>query len=117
MDNLPRVARLRGPRQIAPKDLPDLVTFADVNDPSSVIAVDRNNVQASLGANITWNEIAIEGTDDPITKGIEQKLSWITTYFENNLRLDGSSLTREETLANRLTWWDFEQSRDLKRNK
>lgn len=117
MDDVPRVARLRGPRVISPNDLPDLVTFADIRDPSSVIEVDRNDLQASLGANITWNEVAIEGTDEPITKGIEQKLPWILTYFEKNLRLDESSLTGEETLANRLTWWDFEQSRDLKRNK
>jgi hypothetical protein len=117
MDDVPRVARLRGPRKIAPSYLPDLVTFADVNSPSSVIEVDRNDLQASLGPNVTWNEITIEGTDEPITKGIEQKLPWLLTYFEKNLRLDGSSLTGEETLANRLTWWDFGQSSDLKRNK
>lgn len=117
MDDVPRVARLRGPRKISPNDLPDLVTFADMRDPSSVIEVDRNDLQGSLGPNITWNEVAIENTDEPITRGIERDLPWIPTYFQNNLRLDRSSLTGERTIANRLSWWDFEQSRDLKRNK
>ncbi|WP_439357271.1 hypothetical protein [Bradyrhizobium sp. DASA03007] len=103
MDDVPRLARLRGPRQIASKDLPNLVTFADVNKPSSVIEVDRNDLQASLGADVSWNDITIESTDEPITKGIEQKLPWISTYFQENLRLDGSSLTGKETIANRLT--------------
>jgi hypothetical protein len=117
MDDVPRVARLRGPRKISPNDLPDLVTFADMRDPSSVIEVDRNDLQGSLGPNITWNEVAIESTDEPITRGIERDLPWIPTYFQNNRRLDRSSLTGERTIANRLSWWDFEQSRDLKRNK
>ncbi|WP_092187152.1 hypothetical protein [Bradyrhizobium sp. cf659] len=116
MDDVPRVARLRGPRKISPNDLSDLVTFADMRDPSSVIEVDRNDLQASLGANITWNEVAIEGTDEPITKGIEQELPWIPTYFQKNLRLDGSNLTSEREIANRLSWWDFIQSGELKRS-
>jgi hypothetical protein len=54
MDDVPRIGRMRGPRKIAPNDLPDRVTFADVNDPKSVIEVDRNDLRASLGPNITW---------------------------------------------------------------
>ncbi|MEY9524039.1 hypothetical protein ABIF70_005180 [Bradyrhizobium japonicum] len=116
MDDVPRVARLRGLRKISPNDLPDLVTFADMADPSSVIEVDRNDLQASLGANITWNEVAIESTDEPITRGIDKNLPWIPTYFQNNLRLDRSSLTGKQAIANRLSWWDFIQSSELKRN-
>lgn len=116
MDDVPRVARLRGPRKISPVDLPDLVTFADIADPSSVIEIDRNDLQGSLGANITWNEVAIESTDEPITRSIEHDLPWIPTYFQNNLRLDRSILTGEQTIANRLSWWDFIQSSELKRN-
>lgn len=116
MDDVPRVARLRGPHKISPNDLPDLVTFEDMRDPSSVIEVDRNDLQGSLGSNITWNEVAIESTNEPITRGIEHDLPWIPTYFQNNLRLDRSSLTGEQTIANRLSWWDFVQSSELKRN-
>jgi hypothetical protein len=33
IDRIRRLARLRGPRSLTPDDLPDLVTFADINDP------------------------------------------------------------------------------------
>jgi hypothetical protein len=72
------IARMRGPRAITPNDLPDLVTFADINDPKSVIEVDPSNLQATLGSNVTWNEITIESTDEPITKGIDLKLPWLS---------------------------------------
>ena len=49
MEDVPRLALLRGPQQIAPQDLPDLVTFADVKIPKSVIEVDPNDLQATLG--------------------------------------------------------------------
>jgi hypothetical protein len=32
VDDVPRIARARGPRKITPADLPDLVTFADVSE-------------------------------------------------------------------------------------
>jgi hypothetical protein len=31
-----------------------------------------------LGPNITWNEIALESTDEPITTGIDKKLPWLS---------------------------------------
>jgi hypothetical protein len=115
MDDVPRVARMRGSHTIASDDLPGLVTFADVNDPSTVIEVDPNDLEATLGPNISWNEITLESTNEPITEGIERKLPWIPLYFEQNLRLDGSNLRDAPTLANRLSWWDFDQSSKLTR--
>jgi hypothetical protein len=120
LDYVAQLARARGPHKITPSDLPDLVTFADVNSPATVIEVDPNNLQATLGAGVSWNEIALEGTDEPVTKGIEQKLPWLPEYLEKNLRLDGSKYgiygTNRE-LANILSSFDFDQSSDLKRSK
>lgn len=98
MDDVPRIARMRGPHAITPADLPDLVTFADINDPKSVIEIDPNDLQATLGPNITWNEITLESTDEPITTGIRTKLPWLTEYFQGNLRLDGSQFGTKERL-------------------
>jgi hypothetical protein len=56
LDDVSRLARMR----IASTDLPDLATFAEVYDPKSVIEVDPNNLQATLGPNITCNEITLE---------------------------------------------------------
>ena len=53
VDDVPRVARMRGPHKLTPADLPDLVTFADINDPKSVIEIDPNDLQATLGSNVT----------------------------------------------------------------
>ena len=115
MDEIARVARMRGPRRITPADLPDLVTFADVNDPKSVVEVNPNDLQATLGPNITWNEITLEMTDEPVTKGIELKLPWLPEYFQKNKNLDGYDHHFTRELANILTWSDFDQSGDLKR--
>ena len=106
---------MRGAGKITPNDLPDLVSFTDVNDPKSVIEVDPNDLQATLGPNITWNEITLESTDEPVTTGIVRKLPWLPAYFEKNLRLDGSNHGAMHQLANILSWFDFDQSSDLKR--
>jgi hypothetical protein len=101
---------------LPPADLPDLVTFADINDPKSVIEIDPNDLQATLGSNVTWNEITLESTDEPVSKGIEKKLTWLPAYFERNLRLDGSNYGANRELSNILSWPDFDQSSDLKRS-
>jgi len=106
MDDVRRISRMRGPRKIAPTDLPDLVTFADISDPNSVIEVDPENLQATLGPNITWNEITLEMTDEPITAGIRTKLPWLATYYDK--MLDGSPHHDKKTLANKLNTADFE---------
>ena len=105
MDDLRRVAAKRGSRKLSPDDLPDLVTFADVNDPNSVIEVDPNDLQAMLGPGNSWNEITIEVVDEPITSGIEQKLPWIPSYY--CAMLDGARYHDKNTLANRLSTADF----------
>lgn len=117
MKVISRLAKSRGPRRITPEELPNLLTFADINDPKSVIEVDPNNLQGTLGHDITWNEITFEMTDEPITKGIELKLPWINAYFQNNFRFDGTAYRSSRELANVLSWSDFDQSGDLKRNK
>jgi hypothetical protein len=117
LDYVRRIARMRGPRQITPADLPDLVTFADMSDPKSVIKVDPNDLKASLGQNTTWHEITLEITDEPITTGIATKLTWLPKYFDQNLRLDGSNHGAKIELASILSWSDFDQSSDREKDK
>jgi hypothetical protein len=75
-----RLARYGGARAIPPVALPDLVTFADVNDPASVMAVDRENLAATLGEGVKWKAITLEITRAWVTRGvIEQKLPWLKT--------------------------------------
>jgi hypothetical protein len=71
------------PFKLTPHDLPDLVTFADVNDPKSVILVDPNNLAATLGPGVSWRSMTLQTTDAPLTKGIDEHLPWVKTYQKN----------------------------------
>lgn len=115
MDYAAQMARQRGARRIAPADLPDLVTFTDINEPASVLEVDPNNLAETLGPNLSWDQITLEIIDEPVTRGIEQKLKWLPLHFQKNLTLDGSTSMYKRELANILKWSDFERSPDLKR--
>jgi hypothetical protein len=114
-DDVSRLARIRGARRIDPTELPDLLTFADIRDPKSVIEVDPNDLQATLGPNITWNEITLESTDEPVTTGIKMKLPWLPAYYYG--MLDGARYRDKDTLANTLSTADFDESGDLKESK
>jgi hypothetical protein len=83
-----------------------------------VIEIDPNDLQATLGQGVTWNEITFESTNEPITGGIRTKLPWIEAYFQKNLRLDGQNLGfPKKDLANNLGWADFDLSGDLQRSR
>jgi hypothetical protein len=108
MNDASRIARLRGPRSINPGDLPDLVTFADINNPGSVVEVDPYNLQATLGPDISWNEITLEITNDWLTTGIKRKLPWIDAYYDK--MLDGRRFhyfDKTKSLANDLSTADL----------
>lgn len=109
MDTVARVASARGPHTISPDELPDLVTFADINDPKTVIEVNPNDLQATLGPNISWNEITLEVADEPITKrGLALKLPWIPAYYDK--MLDGAHYRDKNTLANALSTANFQEN-------
>jgi hypothetical protein len=112
LDDVARLAGMRGSHKITPNDLPDLVTFADVNDPATVIEVDRNDLQATLGAGVSWNEVTLECTDEPISTGIVKKLPWLSAYY--NTMLDGARYKDKNTLANTLSTADLHRASNLK---
>jgi hypothetical protein len=78
---------VRGERELPFDDLPDLVTFDDINDPRTVKLVDSRNLEASFGPGVrlTRATIAIVDNDTPLTKGIEKKLPWIVGLKGNYL--------------------------------
>lgn len=53
---------------------PLLVTFTDIDDPSSVQRVDPANLAASFGPGIRLKRITVEVSDDDVTTGIEKRL-------------------------------------------
>lgn len=96
----------RGPREIGPGDLPDLVTFADVNDPMSVEAVDPTDLEASLCPGVRWHKLTLELTDDPVTRGLDRHLPWLTGI---TAYLNGRSSSSAGPLANRTGKMEFIQ--------
>lgn len=59
------------------KDVPALVRFGDLNDPTSVELVDPLDLGTSFGPGVTFKGATVEITDDPITHGIESRLPWL----------------------------------------
>ena len=56
---------------------PTLVTFGDLDDPTSVEEVDPDDLAATFGEGVGLKRIAVQMTDDPVTTGIEQRLGWV----------------------------------------
>lgn len=83
LDEVKATRRCTQAVEITPSDLPDLVTFADVNDPKSVMLVDPNNLSATLGPGISWRSMTLEATDEPLTKEIDDHLPWARAYGPN----------------------------------
>lgn len=71
---------------------PMLVTFSDIDDPTSVTLVDPDDLAASFGEGVTLKRITVQLTDDPVTTGIEERLGWLLSYYDK--MLDGSRLNR-----------------------
>jgi hypothetical protein len=83
LDEIKATRKCRQPVAITTADLPDLVTFADTNDPKSVMLVDPNNLNATLGPGVSWGSMTLESTDEPLSKGIDEHLSWARAYDQN----------------------------------
>ena len=78
------------------EELPDLVTFKDINEPLSVQMVDPDHLEDTLGPGISWTAMSVEITDDPVVFDIETKLPLLVKLHEiqkqksGNIGLDGS---------------------------
>lgn len=80
-----RLAKSRGVKELSFSQLPTLVTFSDLGDPSSVMTVDPNELEATLGPGVKWRRATIEISDEPITRGIEERLTWLSSYYDRML--------------------------------
>jgi hypothetical protein len=89
-DEVLRLQAQRGAREISFTDLPDLVTFSDPSDPSTVALVDPEHLARSFGPNVRLVRALIEVTDEPVTRGLEQSLPWVST-LQTDLSDDRSS--------------------------
>lgn len=69
-----------------PRDYPMLVTFDDLDDPTSVKSVDPDDMGSAFGEGVNLKRVAVELTDDPVTTGIEERLVWLQQLKGSLLR-------------------------------
>ena len=62
---------------VPPERYPMLVTFDDINDPTSIREVDPGDLAASFGEGVSLRSIRVAITDDEVTTGIEKHLKWL----------------------------------------
>ncbi|MBT2131949.1 hypothetical protein [Aliiroseovarius lamellibrachiae] len=78
-----RIKRQTSPIVVPRKLWPAMVTFGDVNDPSSVQAVNPNDLSATFGPGYAITGVTVQSTDEPVTEGVvEQVLGWLGPYPE-----------------------------------
>jgi|SRR5262245_22036900 hypothetical protein len=106
LEHVKRVGRLRGQRALTLDQLPPLVTFAEINEPKSVLRIDPHNLSSALQRDVRWKSITFEITSDQVTTGIiEDKLPWLSSLRGT---LGGSVLRLlDKDVADSLTRIDF----------
>jgi hypothetical protein len=60
---------LRATREVPREHYPLLVTFDDINDPTTVKRVDPDDLAASFGPGVSLNRITLTITDEPVARG------------------------------------------------
>jgi hypothetical protein len=90
-----------------------MVRFKDIADPRSVEQVDPTNLGKSFGAGTRLLRATIEITDDPVTTGIEKRLTWLAIPPRGQRLVRGPArLATEVPPAEFLDYFDFQK--DLK---
>jgi len=84
-DRIAKRTGIRSPAPVAASDYPMLVTFADIADPRSVVAVDPANLAASFGPGVRLRGITVEVTDEAVTMGLANSLTWLSVHPEPSL--------------------------------
>ncbi|MBZ9794999.1 hypothetical protein [Mesorhizobium sp. ES1-4] len=96
---------MQGTHRVPRPLYPTLVTFDDLNDPSSVRLVDPDHLDVVFGSGVTLNRITLEITNSRITNGeLENVLKWIPNYYVAHF--DGAryeTMSAPNRLANALT--------------
>lgn len=72
-----RIAKASGSTEIGLNKLPLLVRFRDLNDPKTVERIDPRDLATSFGLEVGLKRATIEVIHDPLTTGIEKRLSWL----------------------------------------
>lgn len=85
---LPRMMPSAAPPHDSVSACPWLVTFSNIKEPTSVQAVDPDNLAASFGPGYKLKSIVLEKTDEPVSQRIEAKLPWVASLNDRLVKAD-----------------------------
>jgi hypothetical protein len=61
---------------LARDKLPTFMTFGDINDPATGREISVDEFEKVLGPDVHFHRVWIEGTNDPVSSGIDKRFSW-----------------------------------------
>lgn len=101
----------RKPRgEVSFGNLPVLVRFSDLSDPSSVVQVAPSDLAASFGPGVKLKRAFLEITEDPPTTGIEAWLPWLARTKSSSRLIPqppGPRLLSDASTVDLLSYDDF----------
>ena len=81
---------------LSPEELPELVTFSDINDQSTVELVNPFDLEKTYGPGVSWHSMTVDVVDDQPVFDLEDKLPLLKRLREiqsqkhGSIGLDGS---------------------------
>lgn len=76
-DILQTISMHRNVAEVSPSNLPMLVRFRNLDDPTTIEWVDPQNLSATFGPGVRLRGASIVISDDYVTTGIANKLAWL----------------------------------------
>lgn len=73
---LPKLPHLTGLRHLSPDNMPQLVWFSNISDPSTARKITPADIPELFGPNARLSNATVEITSDPIVIDINKKLPW-----------------------------------------
>jgi hypothetical protein len=102
VEDLRRLAKTSTRVELPLASLPMLVRFRSRDDPTSVEQVDPSNLEKHFGPGVRLVRARIETTRDPITTGIEKRLTWLPNIERRSGALDGTRFPGTNDLRSNL---------------
>ena len=86
---------------------PMLVRFGDLTDPTTVERVDPDDLAADFGPGVRLRRITVQFTDDPVTTGIVERLSWLSYQRGSLIPIPRGTPIGEMPIGSDITEGDF----------
>lgn len=79
------IGKTTGSREVSLNNLPLMVHFRDERDPSTVERVFPDRLEEALGSGVRFISARITITDDPVSTGIRDRLTWLSENRQKRL--------------------------------